>query len=114
MQVEGSIPSSMDGNRLLDITAKSSAVYAKFGLDEPPTKDSNMPRRKKLAFFLEMLQANDATSDENKTLPLGEKLFLNRRYNNTYQHAMEYLTQNELYELSAHAKGPCEYLKQNT
>lgn len=71
------------------------ALYTKYDIEEPPTRNSTMPVRAKIEFFLEHLELYDTSSPKNATVPLPVKLFLNRRYNNTYKHALEHFTAAE-------------------
>ncbi|EEY63884.1 uncharacterized protein PITG_02383 [Phytophthora infestans T30-4] len=82
-------------------TQKHLDVYTKYGVEEPPGRKSKMNVDKKSAFFLDFLKVHDSSSPENKNAPLPEKLFLNRRYNNAYSHAMKTLTFLELDRLNA-------------
>ncbi|EGZ30420.1 hypothetical protein PHYSODRAFT_470591 [Phytophthora sojae] len=86
---------------LMRLNARGLAVYDKYGVNEPPERGSDMNVDKKLAFFLEMLKVHDASSPENRGLPLPEKLFLTCRYNNTYRHAAETFTASEIAQLNA-------------
>ncbi|KAG6615137.1 RxLR effector candidate protein [Phytophthora cinnamomi] len=90
------VPCSIGAETLARLNRLSLFVYDKYDITEPPGRGSKMDVDKKLAFFLEMLKAHDTSSSENKNLPLPEKLFLNRRYNNTYNHIGETFTPSEL------------------
>ncbi|POM78202.1 RxLR effector candidate protein, partial [Phytophthora palmivora] len=95
------IPCSIDGEALLRLNSRSLDVYKKHGVDTPPGRGSNMDVKKKMEFFLDVLKVHDSSSPENKGLPLAEKLFLNRRYNNTYRHALDTFTASEIAQLNA-------------
>ena len=83
----------------MDLNEKSSKVYEKYGIEEPPGKNSTMNSRKKIDFFIDFLQLNDSGSNENKQIPNELKYLLNRRFNNTLRHASETLEAKELKKL---------------
>jgi hypothetical protein len=76
----------MAADTFMEFNASSIALYDKYGVDEAPTATCTWSTRKKTQFFVEALQLYDSGSDTNKNLPLPTKLFMNRRYNNTYVH----------------------------
>ncbi|KAG7379321.1 hypothetical protein PHYBOEH_012000 [Phytophthora boehmeriae] len=93
------VPCLLEPDALLRLNARTLAVYQKHGVDEPPGRGSSMDVTKKLEFFLDVLREHDSSSPENKGLPLAEKLFLNRRFNNTYRHALTTVKPNEIDQL---------------
>ncbi|KAF4034153.1 MYND finger [Phytophthora infestans] len=95
------VPWSIDPDAFFRLNRLSLDVYTKYGVEEPPGRKSKMNVDKKSAFFLDFLKVHDSSSPENKNAPLPEKLFLNRRYNNAYSHAMKTLTFLELDRLNA-------------
>ncbi|KAL3674319.1 hypothetical protein V7S43_000274 [Phytophthora oleae] len=94
------VPCRIDPEAMLCLNRRALDVYEKHGVSEPPGRGSKMDVGKKLAFFLDVLKEHDSSSPENRNLPLAEKLFLNRRFNNTYKHAMETFPPNELNRLN--------------
>lgn len=101
---EKNVMFQMDGDTLAALRPYNeahSALYTKYGIVEPPTRGSTMPVNAKIEFFLEYLELYDSSSAKNATAPLPVKLFLNRRYNNTYKHALEHFTRAELARLDA-------------
>ncbi|RLN55259.1 hypothetical protein BBJ29_009052 [Phytophthora kernoviae] len=94
------VPFSLEPDALLRLNARTLEVYRKHGVEEPPKRGSSMDVRKKLEFFLDVLREHDTSSLENRDLPLGEKLFLNCRYNNSYRYALETFTPNEINQLN--------------
>ncbi|KAG7375652.1 hypothetical protein PHYPSEUDO_000354 [Phytophthora pseudosyringae] len=101
------VPCMIDPEALLRLNRRALDVYQKHDVDEPPGRGSNMDVNKKLAFFLDVLKAHDSSSPDNQSLPLAEKLLLNRRYNNTYRHAAETFTANEIARLQALMRTHC-------
>jgi hypothetical protein len=95
------VPFLIDPETLLRLNGRALDVYRKHGVEEPPERGSKMDATKKLDFFLEVLEVHDTSSPENKNLPLAEKMFLNRRYNNTYRHAVNTFTEEEFTQLNA-------------
>uniref|UniRef100_H3H8M2 MYND-type domain-containing protein n=1 Tax=Phytophthora ramorum TaxID=164328 RepID=H3H8M2_PHYRM len=94
-------PCLMDPETVMRLNHRGLAMYDKHGVSEPPGRGSTMPLNKKLAFFLDVLKVHDTSSPEIKDLPLAEKMFLNRRYNNTYRHAVDTFSASELSQLHA-------------
>ncbi|KAL4099784.1 hypothetical protein PRIC1_007583 [Phytophthora ramorum] len=94
-------PCLMDPETVMRLNHRGLAMYDKHGVNEPPGRGSTMPLNKKLAFFLDVLKVHDTSSPEIKDLPLAEKMFLNRRYNNTYRHAVDTFSASELSQLHA-------------
>ncbi|RLN92281.1 hypothetical protein BBJ28_00021419, partial [Nothophytophthora sp. Chile5] len=95
------VPFSISTDELSRLNRRTMAVYQKHGVNLPPGRGSSMDVGKKLAFFLDVLREHDTSSPENKSLSLPEKLFLNRRYNNTYRHALETFPPREITQLNA-------------
>lgn len=89
-----------DAEALLKLDEEAAQIYDKDGVEQPPGKDSNMTSKKKVKFFIEMLQLYDSGSDKNKSLPLHQRLFYNRRYNNTYRHAVDNFKTREMQMLT--------------
>lgn len=82
------------------LNARMLEIYSRHGIEEPPERGSTMDVEKKLAFFLDVLREHDTSSQENRNLPMPEKLLLNRRYNNTYRHAVDTFTGGEINQLN--------------
>jgi hypothetical protein len=85
------VPAPLSVERLVAINELSSNVYRRYSMEVPPTRASNMSAKKKIAFFLDMLEANDSSSAAHDGKPLPEKFLLNRRFNNTYRTVNEVL-----------------------
>lgn len=98
------VPCMIDPEAAIRLNRRALDVYEKHGVSEPPGRGSTMDVGKKLAFFLDVLKEHDSSSPENRNLPLAEKMFLNRRFNNTYKHAMETFPSNELNQLQTMMK----------
>lgn len=81
---------------LMRINQEASNIYSKYDVEDPPGKDSSMPSKKKVDFYVELLQLYDSGSEQNKPLGLRMRLFFNRRYNNTYRWAVELFKDQEL------------------
>lgn len=94
------VPCSIEAEALLRLNRRGFDVYEKHGVSEPPGRGSTMDVDKKLAFFLDVLKVHDSSAPENKDLPRAEKLFLNRRYNSTYRHAMDTFSTSEIERLN--------------
>ncbi|KAK1947094.1 hypothetical protein P3T76_001104 [Phytophthora citrophthora] len=90
------VPCMADPDAAIRLNRRALDVYNKHGMSEPPGRGSTMDVEKKLNFFLGFLKEHDSSSPANRNLPLAEKMFLNRRFNNTYKHAMDTLPSNEL------------------
>lgn len=71
-------------------------IYEKYGVDEPPGKDSDMPVNKKIPLYVEWLQFYDSGSDKYRGHDLSLRVFLNRCYNNAYRHCVENFKESEL------------------
>lgn len=71
---------------MLDFNQKMSAIHQKYDIHDMPGVDCKLNPGVLAAFFADLLQLHDQGSDENKDLPLPTRLFLNRRFNNTYVH----------------------------
>lgn len=97
----GAVSATISPDDFLAINQRTRAVYIRHGINDPPAKGSTMDSNKKLAFFLDMLREHDTSDEANRTLPLPTKLLLNRRYNNTYRHAVDTFTPRELERLHA-------------
>jgi hypothetical protein len=83
------IPTAMDGATFLSVNERMKNVYAKYKVEEPPTMTNKTLSDERTAeFFADVLEAHDSGSQANKEEPLSVRLFLNRRYNNIFMHAM--------------------------
>jgi hypothetical protein len=88
----------MDDSTLRSLTELTAQIYHRYGISEPPERNSKMSSKKKINFFLDMMEAHD-TSSTHANAPLTHKMLLNRRYNNTYKHAVDVLSQAECVRL---------------
>ena len=91
----GSVPIGLDLNILKDATVENMKIYEKYGLQDPPLKDTPISSINKIELLLEVLVLYDTSSIKNKYLPLPQKMFYNRRYNNTINHAKDNLYPHE-------------------
>lgn len=81
------IPFSADVNTLISFNNTTVAVWKKHGVTgAPPDANTSMSTQALVMFFSDMLEACDAGSPANKDVELSLRLFMNRRYNNTYTH----------------------------
>ena len=59
------------------LTAMYKAVYDRYGIADPPTKETDWPSSQKIEFFIDMLKTNDASDPENLNVSDGGKTLLN-------------------------------------
>lgn len=98
-KVPGGQPATMvegDIDLLKDLTLQQAAIYSKYGVEEPPDRNSQMDTQKKIGFFLECLKLNDSSDEGKKSIPMPLRMFMNRRYNNAYSHAVQHFRSEEL------------------
>jgi hypothetical protein len=83
----------------MEINQETLKLYQKYGVEDVPGKNSSMNSNKKIQFFLEYLTMYDSGSEKNKNFSDQLKFFLNRRFNNSLQHATDTFEKKELKKL---------------
>ncbi|TMW56178.1 hypothetical protein Poli38472_008826 [Pythium oligandrum] len=90
---------SLTLERIAVLEGKGHAAYDSYGVDSLPAKRSPMSKPKKLALYVDVLDAYCSNSKENKDLPLVERYLLNSLHNNVYHHGKEHLEPEEWVDL---------------
>ena len=97
-------PVTLDPAELLAYGEEQDAIYAKYGVTDPPTRSSTMNWRRKVEMFLEILTLHDIGQPRHRDCSIMLRGYLNRRYNNTYKHAVAHFNDRELKQLHIQMK----------
>lgn len=98
------IPCMITAEDIFRLSARSVAVYHKYGVDDLPDANSTMEVNTKYALFLAVLRENDTCTAVNRSRPLPEKLMLNKYYNGMYTQAKEIFSPSRFAQLEAQIK----------